>query len=206
MKPETPRISEYLTPVYEWPDEDELDCSLFEDLDLPNEDMHGREFNGCILRRCRLNNADLRRASFVDVVFDHCDLSGVRMEDVVCQRVRFDNCRMTGADMISAVLRNTVIASGKADYLNLSGAKLDHVLMDHLNMQEAALEGCTLRQVEIKDCDLTRTTIAQTPMKGVDLRSDVLDGIIVGIGDLRGMIVTAEQAADLARLLGLVIR
>ena len=73
-------------------------------------------------------------------------------------------------------------------------------------MQETALNSTTLKSVAFADCDLTRATIHQTPMKGVDLRTCRLDGLTVDIPDLRGMIVTQEQAAELALLLGLEIR
>ena len=64
----------------------------------------------------------------------------------------------------------------------------------------------TLKQAEFADCDLTRATIHMTAMKGVDLRTCRLDGLNIGIQDMRGMVVTPLQASELARLLGLVIR
>lgn len=56
------------------------------------------------------------------------------------------------------------------------------------------------------DCDLTRATVFRTAMKGVDLTTCTLDGLLVGLNDLRGMIVTAAQAAELSKLLGLVVK
>ena len=43
-------------------------------------------------------------------------------------------------------------------------------------------------------------------MKGVHLRSCELTGLNIGFGEMRGMIVTDLQAAELARLMGLDVR
>ena len=43
-------------------------------------------------------------------------------------------------------------------------------------------------------------------MKGIDMTTCTLDGLLVNLPDLRGMIVTPLQAAELAKLLGLVVR
>ena len=43
-------------------------------------------------------------------------------------------------------------------------------------------------------------------MKGIDMTTCTLDGILVNLPDLRGMIVSPMQAMDLAKLLGLVVK
>ena len=92
------------------------------------------------------------------------------------------------------------------DYLNLARAKAERVSFEGGSLREAALEECTLKHVFFDECDMTRVTVHLTPMKGVDLRTCRLDGLNIGIPDMRGMVVTPLQAAELARLLGLVIR
>ncbi|MEG2204944.1 MAG: hypothetical protein RRY21_07270, partial [Oscillospiraceae bacterium] len=53
---------------------------------------------------------------------------------------------------------------------------------------------------------LTGASLFQTPLKGLDLTDCVLDGITVAGSELRGATVTLFQAADLARLLGLIVK
>ena len=137
---------------------------------------------------------------------NHLGLSSVRLEGATLVRCRLATCRLTGADLIRALLRQVEMTGCKADFLNLAEAKTDHVRFAECAMQEAALESVTLKQAEFADCDLTRATVHMTAMKGVDLRSCRLDGLNIGIPDMRGMVVTPLQAAELARLLGLVIK
>ena len=68
------------------------------------------------------------------------------------------------------------------------------------------MESAILKNIEFTDCDLTRATLFGTPMKGLDLTTCTLDGVLVNLPDLRGMIVTPLQAAELAKLLGLVVK
>ena len=71
---------------------------------------------------------------------------------------------------------------------------------------KAAMEALIIKHIEFNDCDLTRATIFRTPLKGLDMTTCTLDGLMVNLPDLRGMIVTPLQAAELAKLLGLVVR
>ena len=43
-------------------------------------------------------------------------------------------------------------------------------------------------------------------MRNLDLRDSEIEGLLVAPEDVKGAIVSAPQAMDLARLLGLVIR
>jgi hypothetical protein len=43
-------------------------------------------------------------------------------------------------------------------------------------------------------------------LHGADASSSSLDGVTVGAGEMRGLIVSRQQAADLARLFGLDVR
>ena len=57
----------------------------------------------------------------------------------------------------------------------------------------------------LKDCDMTHMTISHVPMKGIDVRTCAVLGWQITPESLQGMRVTSEQAAELSRLLGLVI-
>jgi hypothetical protein len=45
-----------------------------------------------------------------------------------------------------------------------------------------------------------------TNMKGLDMRTCRLDQMTIGLQDVRGMIVTTEQAIGLSQLMGIVIK
>ena len=55
-------------------------------------------------------------------------------------------------------------------------------------------------------CDLTEADFSQADITGSDLRRSRIEGIRIGPEQLRGVIVTHDQALYLAGLLGLVIQ
>ena len=187
-------------------DEGDLPGYVLEGIDFSREDVRGWDFRECVLRKCTLADADLRGCSFIDVIFDHCDLSGCQMENAVFQRVRFDTCRMTGADMPHMVMRNVSFDDCKADYLNLFSGKVNLARMAGCNLSESVWDSVQWQHMEWDGCDLTRATVHFTSLKGLDLRTCKLDGLLVDIPALRGAVVTPLQAAELAKLLGLVVK
>ena len=201
-----PRLPDNLTEHFELPDEDEYEACLFNEADMAHERLVAREFRQCVFRRCTLTDALLTRAAFVDVIFDHCDLSRANLDSALFQRVSFDTCRLSGADMVQAILRNATLTGCKADYVNLSEAKLDHVAFTDTILTEAAFETVTHKSAEFAGCDLTRATLFRTHLNGLDLRTCTIDGLTVNLPDLRGLIVTPLQAMELSKLLGLVVK
>jgi uncharacterized protein YjbI with pentapeptide repeats len=108
--------------------------------------------------------------------------------------------------MVKALLRCVTMKGCKADFANLHEAKLDRVDFTDCILTEAALEALNARQLTFDSCDLTRASLFRTPMKGIDMTTCTLDGILVNLPDLRGMIVSPTQAMNLAKLLGLVVK
>ena len=73
---------------------------------------------------------------------------------------------------------------------------------------EAMFNHTRLLHWAVQDTDFSGASFAATPLKGLDLRGCRLDG--AGFGEehrsLRGAVVDWAQAAELARLLGIVIK
>ena len=78
--------------------------------------------------------------------------------------------------------------------------------MQKCGLRTANLTGCKLRAFDPGDADLTEASFFGTPLAGVDLRHACIDRLVVEGRELAGAIVTEPEAAQLARLLGLVIR
>ena len=91
-------------------------------------------------------------------------------------------------------------------------------MFDQARLRRVAVSGCDLTGASFCDCQwkgwtLTRTVLRSarflhTPLSGLDLTSCELDGLAVSDtnAELRGAIVTMEQAAMLAKRLGIVIK
>ena len=66
---------------------------------------------------------------------------------------------------------------------------------------------CTYMEVsmDFNKCDLTRSYFYKTSLKGVDFSTCNINDIIIPSELLKGIKVNALQAAELAKLLGLII-
>ena len=68
------------------------------------------------------------------------------------------------------------------------------------------MESCRFEAVAFDMCSLVEAEFSRTSLKGIDLTSSRLEGLRLGVGDLRGVIVSSVQALDLTRYLGLVVK
>ena len=88
----------------------------------------------------------------------------------------------------------------------LAGSKLKSVLLDGCTLEEADCSELKIKGLELSDCDLKRIQLLHTPLEGIDLRSCEIAGLRLAVEDLRGAVVTAEQAIDLVSFLGVEVR
>lgn len=186
-------------------DQQDVVGQRFVDMTLGSVDGTCLEFSGCVFERCIFSQNDVKRQSFVDCIFDHCDLSNMRFERAAFQRVRFQNCRMTGISFGDVVWMNVETKDCHMDYASFSDTKLDRVRLAGCRLRECQFNKVTLSHVTFERLDLTRAQWSFSKLNGMDMRSCEIDGWQVDVGDLRGMRVTAVQAMELSRLLGIVI-
>jgi len=71
---------------------------------------------------------------------------------------------------------------------------------------EAALNRVNLEGTRLCEVVLRQADLAETKLANIDLRSCDLEGISLRVEDLQGAIVSASQAMELARFLGVIIR
>ena len=77
-----------------------------------------------------------------------------------------------------------------------------------VDLSEAFLAQCRHKGLVFRECTLMGTSFFGTLLYGLDFTRSRMEGIVVSDTgkELRGAIVNVSQAADLARVLGLVIR
>lgn len=170
-------------------------------------ELEKSEYRGCVFSACRLTGARLEKAWLRDVVFERCELSGVRLAESTLQRVRFVDCKLSGANLSGAVLQDVHFQNCAADGIILAESGLKNVCFEDCKLQEASFS--TLRKkahFSLERCDLRAADFLHTPLKGMDLTSNDIDGIRLEGQEVRGAVVTALQACELAKLLGVVIR
>ena len=87
-------------------------------------------------------------------------------------------------------------------------ARLRGVTFSACDLGNASLNECTWKALRLDKTVLRSASLLHTSLAGLDLTGCELDGIAVSDtnAELRGAVVTMEQAAMLAKRLGLVIK
>lgn len=187
--------------------EDDLENFLFEKMTCTALEARKLEFHHCQFRTCRLLDAVLNRCYFADVRFENCDLSGADFSDSTFHRVVFDNCRLTGMDLNDSIFENCRFYLCQGEMSNFASCKANTLSFEQCVLSDSRLEACRLKNTAFTDCRLEGCELLHTALKNMDLRSDQITGIrLSGRRELNGAIVTPEQAADLAALLGVIVR
>ena len=170
------------------------------------ETVRGKEFYSCVFNKVDFSNAKNRNTGFVDCVFDNCDFSNGYFDEVVLRRVVFKNCRMTGCDFSSGTLQDVVFQGCQLDYTNFNSSKIQYVRYQECRMLEGSMSMCKQSGLQFEDTVLNGTEFLQTSLKDVDFRTAQIDGIAVEMSNLKGSIMTMEQAAACAQLLGIIVK
>lgn len=164
------------------------------------------EFQNCVFENCRLSGYGFHGAYFADVLFRECDLSNADFSGSLFRRVRFESCKAVGADFTESVWEHTTVLDCSCGMANLAGAKLKHTTLEQSDFSGGGFQQCVFQSVSFHHCRLTRAELFQTPLKGINFTTCDIGGIVLSGEELRGAIVTPEQACDLSHFLGLIIR
>ena len=181
-----------------------------EECAFSGESHHGENLKGLDVLRCRFIKCDFsgcnfEQAGFRDVMFEACDFSNCNFTKAAFQRVTFQGCKLMGADFVETSLRHARFLDCVGEYVNFADGKAQDTLFVKCRLPSAAFLRYKL-SASFAGCDLKQALFQQTPLKDFDLRTCDVRGIQVSLPDIRGAVVTAVQAADLAALLGLVVK
>lgn len=178
-------------------------CSFTGDAGV--QELFGLGIERCLFRNCRLTGCDFTRTTLSQVRFEHCDLSGVRFDDAGLHQVSFYDCRGLGAYFIGALWDEVTVSDSVFDYANFIRAEWRQCQLSG-SFRDAALGELTVKKSVVDDCDFTRSDWSRAKIGGLDFTKAVIEGAVFSLDGLGGVIVSREQAAELARLLGLQIR
>ncbi len=185
--------------------EDRIEECVFTGESYAGENMKSLDVFRCRFVKCDFSQCNLEQAGFRDAVFEACDFSNCDFTKAAIQRTVFQGCKLMGADFVEASLRHVRFCDVSGGYVNFADSKVQDTAFENSRIPNAAFSRCRL-SASFDTCDLQQTLFQQTPLKDIDLRTCRLQGLQITLPDLKGAIVTAPQAADLAALLGLIIR
>lgn len=178
------------------------------DVTVSHQTIPGVDFNGMVLENCKLLYCNLEKCSFVDVVFQNCDFSNSQLCDCYFSRCRFVNCKWMGADMYNGSLRQVLAENCNFSYVNLDNAGLNHVSVAGSDFSHANMSNCRLKEFAVHDSRFAGVNFFGTPLAGLDFSKSDISGIVTSDShsELRGALVSATQAVELARLLGIKVK
>ena len=107
---------------------------------------------------------------------------------------------------VLAHLEDVAFVRCKLDLSSLRGAKLRNVTFENCVLDDADVTAAEIRETRFDGCTLHRVLIDGVRMRSVDLRGSDLSALDPRQVELRGAVVTYEQALALAAALGLDIR
>ena len=168
----------------------------FVDLDLTEARSEGSVFTECTFRRARFNCSVHTNAAFVNCTFVNCDFFDSR----------FTECKLVGSMFDRCTYDLMQVAGGNWSHVGLPGADLRRAVLRGVRLREADLTGVRCEESEVRDCDLAGALLHKANFRRCDLRGSDLLGIEPDTVELRGAIVTAEQALVIAVAMGLDVR
>lgn len=185
--------------------EDRIEECVITGESYAGENLKGLDVLRSRFVKCDFSECNLEQAGFRDTVFEACDFSNSDFTKAAFARVLFQGCKLMGADFVESSLRHVRFSDASGGYVNFADSKVQDTAFEKSRLPNAAYLRCRLA-ASFDTCDLQQSLFEQTPLKDIDLRTCKLQGLQTTLHDLKGAIVTASQAADLAVLLGLIIR
>lgn len=174
---------------------------LIEDVRADNVSISRFVFDGCTFQHAALHGLDV-----TDVCFQNCSITNVDFGHALIHRTVFKDCNLTGIDMREATFRNVVFENCIMRYSFFRSSDMDRTAFRTCRMENADFQQVKLANVFFSGCNMKQTQMSGTALAGIDLSTCEIDGIGVRIEDLTGAIVAPAQAAELCRLMGVVVK
>jgi uncharacterized protein YjbI with pentapeptide repeats len=189
----------------------DAECATIEEkrlqnLELPDLKIGTLRIESSVLERVHLAGGQFGSVVWKDVRLVGCDLANIRVHRMALVRVELIDCRLTGFRATTLDWQDVLIQNGDVRYAQLAGGRFRTCEFDGCNWQESDLQEADLTGAIFRSCNLARADLHRAKLENTDFRKSEVDGMLAGMGDLRGAIVDPAQAMVLARLLGLQIR
>ena len=175
---------------------------------IEEEDFSGLNFDTVVFENCTLIGCRLKKADFKNILFKNCQLPGCSFAGSWMSRMQFYNCQLVGTDFSQCSINNTCFTDCAMAMANFTETKLEQCSITGCDMTESFFASCKLKKLQLDRNQCMGTEFFKTKLKDVDFTTCILEGIKVSTenGELKGAKVNLFQAAELARMLGIVIK
>jgi uncharacterized protein YjbI with pentapeptide repeats len=121
-------------------------------------------------------------------------------------RVEVRGSRMTGAKLVEGSFESVRFIDCHLEYAMFTDTRFRQVTFESCRLEEADFRGADLTGTAFVNCELRGVDLGRAKLQGADVSSSRCDEIRLAANDVRGLVVSREQAVALATLFGLVVR
>jgi len=186
-------------------DQAELEAVRINDVDLTDCAAAHMQIRGAEITNGRAIGAEFERLQLRDVRIADADWSNMNMFGSGWTRVSITGTKLVGARLNESSLRDVSFEDCIGDLLQAQMATFERVGFVRCRLRGAIFNQSDLSNVVFDGCDLREADFSHAVLTGADVRRSDLEGIQLGPDQLRGLIVTPDQALYLAGAIGLVI-
>lgn len=183
------------------------DDTHFQNLLIENIDLNGsvsEDIEKCHFINVNLNNSELNVQVINDTIFENCNLVNLLIPSL--KRVIFKNCNLMGCQFMDTILSDVQVIDSKCDYINIANVHIKNMIFENSSLKAGRIYDCKLSNVSFNKGDLRKIEIYRTNFKGIDLSSCNVENINADLDSLKGLVIDASQALDIARLTGVIFK
>jgi uncharacterized protein YjbI with pentapeptide repeats len=184
----------------------EVECARLEGVSLAKTSGERATFEGVVIAGGTFAETRVAEMRWMDVRCERCDISLVEWTAAKLTRVELVDCRMSGARWVGAELEDVRFVSCQLDYAIFSGARFRRVAFEKCRLRDADFGGADLTGTIFSETELQSVDFGAAKLEGADVRTSTLRDVRLTSRDVRGLVVTRDQAAVLAQLFGLVVK
>jgi len=187
-------------------DEPHLESTLIANMTLAGDGLKNGLLERSIVEGVVFRDMDATSLIVRSTAFLRTDLSLGTLAGASFTRCVFDGSKLTGTRLNRAVLKDVTLTECRSDFAQFQYARMQDVRFERCDLKQAYFNNARMKNTVFDACDLSGADFSQANIAGSDLRRSRIEGIRVAPEQLKGVIVTHDQALYLAGLLGLVIR
>ena len=111
-----------------------------------------------------------------------------------------------GASFSGTVFDDVLISGCGARYGNFSEARFRSCRFRNTDVSEGSFGGSQFQKSAVENCRFRSTEFFHAGIAGLDFSSCSLEGAVFAVSDVKGITVSAEQAVELSKLLGIRVK
>ncbi len=166
------------------------------------------EGTNVIFENCVFNKVVFQKTYFKNCFFKNCDFSNCDFSNSTFSNCKFQNVKGVGTNFSDSAFKDVKINECLLRYAVFTYSLFNICNIEQSDMSEAFLDDCKVKKFTLNHVNLVRANFYKTVLKGIDLRTCQIDGLILSseAKEIHGAVVDMLQAAELAKMLGVIIK